>query len=227
MRKGLADLTPQGIELLRSGATELGISLPDRAVELFAIYYRELIRWNRTVNLTAIAAEKDVVIKHFLDSLSVLTLALPGPLLDIGTGAGFPGVPIKIARPEMEVTLVERSTKKVLFLKSLARALKLTDIRIVEADARAIKELEEFQQRFRAVISRATYSLSELAKIAGPLLTAGGKTVAMKGPGYARELARLTSASPFNLQVEQTVHLTLPFSGEKRALIVMGAGQSL
>lgn len=221
-------MTPQGIELLRSGATELGISLPDRAVDLFAIYYRELIRWNRTINLTAITAEKDVVIKHFLDSLCPLRLALSGPLLDVGTGAGFPGIPIKIARPEMEVTLVERSTKKVLFLKHLARALKLTDIKIVEADARAIKELEEFRQRFSLVISRATYSLSELAKIAGPLLTAGGKAVAMKGPGYVRELSPQGGASglPFNLQVEQTVHLTLPFSGEKRVLIVMGAGPS-
>lgn len=216
-------MTTQGMDLLRTGAAELGISLSEKAIELFAIFYRELIRWNRTTSLTAITAEKDVVIKHFLDSLSPLGLNLPGPFIDVGTGAGFPGVPIKIVRPDMEVTLVERSAKRVLFLKHLARALQLTDLKIVEGDATAIGKSREFHQRFNLVISRATYSLLELAKLARPLLFPGGKVVAMKGPRYIEELSRFEAEPRSHLMVEQIVPMTLPFSGEKRVLIVMGA----
>jgi 16S rRNA (guanine527-N7)-methyltransferase len=121
--------------LLTTGAQQLGIMLSDQQADAFLVYLVELDKWNRKINLTAIRNEQDIVIKHFLDSLSYLTGFVPVPalrLLDMGAGAGFPAVPIKIAHQEIAVTMVESVNKKASFLRHIVRTLKLTEIVIVD-----------------------------------------------------------------------------------------------
>ena len=211
-------LSPQGLELLRAGAEELGVSLSEEALKGFSIYYGELLRWGRRMNLTAIRKEREVVIKHFLDSLTIPPI-LPkgGRVADLGSGAGLPGIPIKLALPEADITLIERSKRKSLFLRHLARTLGLKEgLEIITADAREIKGVQ-----FAVVVSRAVASLKQLCKLAGPLLAPGGLIIAMRGP--AEVLSEVIHPRPQNskLKVERVISLTLPFSDYKRRLVLL------
>ena len=145
---------------LQKGAKELGVALGEDQLELFLTYIEELTRWNRKINLTKITDPSKIVTRHFLDSLTVCRY-LKGTkrLLDIGTGAGFPGLPVKIAMPEVEVTLMDSVEKKVFFLKSIIRTLGLSGVRAVHARAEDAAVIEELEGSFDCVVSRAISAL--------------------------------------------------------------------
>jgi 16S rRNA (guanine527-N7)-methyltransferase len=182
--------------MLIEGAKQLGLSLTREQVESFQIYYEELIRWNRRVNLTAIVDYEGVQLKHFLDSLTV-TLAftgVPSRTLDIGTGAGLPGIPLKILYPAMKLTLVDSVQKKVAFLHHLIDRLGLEGVEVLAERSERLAQDESYRQRFDLVLSRGVARLATLAELALPFCSLGGMFIAMKKGEVDEEVAEAQQA---------------------------------
>jgi 16S rRNA (guanine527-N7)-methyltransferase len=175
--------------ILTEGAAELGVGLDTAAQAAFFVYLRELKAWNRKINLTAIEDDRDIVVRHFLDSLTVCRL-LKGSerLLDVGAGAGFPGIPIKIAMPGTDVVLMDSVSKKVHFIRHIARTLGLKGLEAVSCRVEEKAAIEKYGGTFDCVVSRAFAELRDFVSAGLPYLKAGGRLIAMKGPAYAGEL---------------------------------------
>jgi 16S rRNA (guanine527-N7)-methyltransferase len=204
---------------LEKGAKELGIGLGPVQLELFLTYLEELTRWNRKINLTKITDPKEIITRHFLDSLTILRY-LKGSkrLLDIGTGAGFPGLPVKIAMPEVELMLMDSVEKKVFFLKYIIRTLGLRGVRAVRARAEEAEVIEQLKNSFDCVVSRAISALEDFFPLARPYLCQGGILIAMKGPLTGKLANELEAVKAYNPGVFE---LEIPFSRRKTTLVIL------
>lgn len=203
-------------KLLIEGAKTFGIDLDEKTLEAFDLYLHELLKWNQKVNLTAIRSERGIVLKHFLDSLSVVPhLPEISSLLDIGSGAGFPGIPLKMIRPSLEVTLIDSVRKKTDFQGHIIRTLGLKGIKAIHGRIQDREILESLGGRFDAVIARAFSDLDVLLKLSFPFLKQGGTLLAMKG----REIERLSPIEKPPYRLRKTVQYSLPFSSIKRSLL--------
>jgi len=210
---------------LQTGVNGLGLSLSQPQLDQLAAYFQELKKWNQRFNLVAQADDRQLVETHFLDSLTLLPLLDPCPppgLVDVGSGAGFPGLVLKIARPDLLVTLVEPRQKRTAFLRQVVRSLGLQDIQVREA--RLEKDASEFAA-WRGTIplftSRAFTAIGEFLDLCTPFATPGGRVICMKGRKAEEELAEWREkfpGSPFSLT--NTRSTTLPFSGTPRKLLV-------
>ncbi len=191
----------------------LGISPAEPQLKAFDIYCEELLRWNRTYNLTAITNERDIINKHFLDSLLYL-LAIPRTrcsLCDVGSGAGFPGVPIAIIRPDILVTPVESSRKRAAFLYYLRQKLALNNLEIVN------KRIEDMQDRtFDVITTRALFSPEELIRKTCRLLSPKGVLILSQGQGYKE--GRDNNLGQFSRDIIETY---IPNTNIKRILIII------
>ena len=168
--------------LLIDGARSFDIELESDQIRLFADHALELMRWNKTFNITAITDPRDVALKHYLDSLPAARHISPDSiLLDIGSGGGFPGIPLKILMPSLSVTLIDASRKKVNFLKHVIRALKLEQTEAIHGRVESLANDPSYRQRFDTIISRALSNLPDYIRLARPLLAAGGMIIALKG----------------------------------------------
>ncbi|HYV45747.1 MAG TPA: 16S rRNA (guanine(527)-N(7))-methyltransferase RsmG [Myxococcaceae bacterium] len=203
---------------LVEGAAALGVTLPERAASLLLRYSAELLRWNAKVNLTAITDPAEVVEKHLLDSLAVAAeVAGAGTLLDMGCGAGLPGLPLKVLQPELRVTLVDSVAKKVGFVKAAAAALGLQGITAVHQRLAGHPDAEGLP-RAGAVISRAFTELTEFLPLAAPYLAEpGGRVVAMLGKAPQDPAS---AAARAGLQLQAVRRYALPFSGAERHVAV-------
>ena len=165
-----------------AGAAKLGIELNARQVQQFELYYQELIEWNKKFNLTAITDYSGVQIKHFLDSLTI-TLALPKEelerpdfnIIDIGTGAGFPGVPLKILFPHLRLVLTEPTVKKTVFLHHIIHRLELAKIEVMNNRAEELAHWPSHREQFALVVSRAVAALPTLVELTLPFCQIGGR----------------------------------------------------
>lgn len=196
--------------LLTDGARELGVPLSAGQADAFMLYLSELRRWNQKTNLTAIENPRDIIIKHFLDSLSLLKILPPNAstAADIGSGAGFPCIPIKIAVPGLTITSIEPAHKKAAFQRHIIRLLGLEGIRVVEAK---VEEAAAGPERFDVIFSRAFKEPEGLLPLAGPLLAEGGQAVLSLGPSVGEE-------PPAGWEIARRDEVTLPFSEIKRTL---------
>jgi 16S rRNA (guanine527-N7)-methyltransferase len=180
------------MELLKAGATEWGFELSPEQIEAFEIYYRELVAWNERGNLTSITDYEEVQIKHFLDSLSCLQVLADCPeemsCIDIGSGAGFPGLPIKIARPKVVLTLLEATGKKAAFLDHIVERLGLTEVQVLRARAEDLGQDAKYRESFQVALARAVAELAVLVEYALPLLQLDGVFVAQKGSDVQAEV---------------------------------------
>ena len=174
------------MEKLASGAKKLGLQLTPKQLEQFQVYYQELIEWNQRVNLTAITDYEEVQIKHFLDSLTVV-LALKQPigkgdcrLIDVGTGAGIPGIPLKILLPDIKLVLLEATTKKAAFLHHIRDKLELNDVEIIVGRAEDVAHQAQYREKFELVLSRAVARLPTLVELTLPFCALGGSFIAQK-----------------------------------------------
>ena len=208
------------IDLLRQTSQEVGVSLTTSKLELFWLYLQELLEWNKTFNLTGIKDPADIIIKHFVDSLTPLPyLDRSGRLLDIGSGAGFPGIPLKIGAPQLQVHIVDARRKKTSFLKHLIRTLELKGVTALHSRA---EEMEQPEQPFQIIISRAFRRLEPLIKLVSPLMKPGNMLVAMLGPTANEEQSRFQAlASVENLEIKQIVVLDLPQGRGGRTLLFL------
>lgn len=203
---------------LTEGGRAFGLELSDEQVDAFLFYLVELEKWNRKINLTAIRDEKDVVIKHFLDSFSYLRGFEPSPgtkLLDMGSGAGFPALPLKIAVPSLAVTMVESIHKKAAFLRHMVRMLRLTVAEVV--DKRTDGLPNSYEGQFDVVTARAFAEMATALREGVRFLKPGGVVVLSRGPGEEVADAVLTS---LDLAGEARTELVLPFSEHRRAIWV-------
>ena len=185
------------LEHLRLVAAVMGITVGDRQMEKFAAYYEFLISYNQKVNLTRITEPLDVAVKHFGDSFFLLKPGLipeGARVADIGTGAGFPGIPLAIMRPDVHVVLVDSLRKRTVFLTEASQRLGLTNVEVVWSRAEDLGHMPEFRQRFDVVLARAVAALNVLTELCLPLVKVGGIFLALKGPRAQEELAQAQTA---------------------------------
>jgi len=209
-------MTPR--ELLHTGAKELGISLTIEQVNSVFIFLTELKKWNQKINLTAIRDEEDIIIKHVLDSLTYIHGFTPAPgvrLLDMGSGAGFPALPIKIAHPELSITMVESTKKKASFLRHVIRTLKLTEIEVL--DTRTEELPGSLLSAFDIVTARAFADMKSAITAGTPFLKSSGHIVLSRGPEETINEKELVRAG---VSLESRTNLTLPYSDYKRTIWV-------
>ena len=205
-------------ELLKKGLEEAGISCTESQVSAFMVFLKELKKWNRTYNLSALKTDKDIIIKHFIDSLLYLKALPDGPLriADVGAGAGFPGIPIKIVRPEIDMTLIEPTRKKASFQRHIIRVLGLSGINVLEL---RVEEINKDEGPFDIIVSRATFSLAEFLKMACPYIKEEGLLIVSKGPKVHEELKE--EASTVRNAVKEVLELRLPLTDARRNLVVL------
>lgn len=205
-------------DLLISGLDELGLPYTKKQIAAFFTLLSELKKWNKAYNLTSLKTDEEITIKHYLDSLLYLK-AFPDSALnaaDIGAGAGFPGIPIKIIRPDIEMTLVEPSRKKAAFLRNVVRVLEIEKVTVLQK--RAEEMGEELHGSFDIIVSRATFSIVDFLKAASPYLKQDGVMVLSKGPNYAEELKEHPEAGKLIKDVKE---YQLPHGGGSRNLILL------
>ncbi len=170
-------------QVIVEGARALGLELDARHIDLFAVHARELVHWTRVTNLTTITDPFEIAVKHFLDSLAPAAFIPPHAtcLLDIGSGGGFPGIPLKIVRPSLTVTLIDASRKKVSFLRHVIRTLNLQGIEALHVRAEALAGDSADRRHFDVIISRALGDLQSFVRHGLPLLAQEGLLMALKG----------------------------------------------
>ncbi|MXZ13458.1 MAG: 16S rRNA (guanine(527)-N(7))-methyltransferase RsmG [Candidatus Dadabacteria bacterium] len=204
-------------QLLREGARRIGVK--NLRADFFLSYIDLLRKWGKRINLSSVLSDREIIIKHLLDSLTVAEFIPSGSrVLDIGTGAGLPGIPLYIYDASLSVTLVESVGKKVAFLKEVKRSLGLSGVDI--HNARAEEPGEGMRGRFDRVTSRAVGSVNTVVALGTPYLDIGGEMVIMKGPRGKKEWEDYASRHPDDMELLLTKELKLPFSGENRVIIL-------
>ncbi|KFN52107.1 hypothetical protein N790_12750 [Arenimonas malthae CC-JY-1] len=207
----LSHLMPE----LEAGLAALGLPAQPLAARLLD-YLALLDRWNRTYNLTAIRDPREMLSKHLLDSLSMWPHVRDGKLADLGTGPGLPGIPLALARPGLQVTLVESNGKKTRFLREVVRQLGLANVRVLESRAEAVDEPGAYDQ----ITARAMDTLAGILEVGGHLLAPGGRLLAMKGQRPDAEIAAL----PPGWRVETVQPLAVPGLEGDRHLVTVTRG---
>jgi 16S rRNA (guanine527-N7)-methyltransferase len=210
------------LSLLQEGIAVLRLKLPPDALDQLQVYLEELQVWNARTNLTGLKDPRDIVIKHFLDSLAVLPfVGRASSLMDLGSGAGFPGLVLKLARPALQLTLVESRQKKAAFLEYLISRLKLTGVKVAQTHLTP-SLARKWEPKVNAVVSRAAFLLPRFLELAEPLLAKGGLVLALKGvnlPGLELDAAK--SACPLlGLSPMEQREYRLPISDERRLLVM-------
>jgi 16S rRNA (guanine527-N7)-methyltransferase len=210
-------------DIFISASQEIGINLENREINLFQKYYEELIFWNTKISLVSRKSTVDIPIKHFIDSLTILPFIddKKTNLLDIGSGAGFPGIPIKIVMHSLEVSLMDSSRKKTSFLKNVVQKLNLERTFVINARAERLIAEENNTGAFDIVISRASFKLSQFIQTGSPFLSEKGILIAMKGKQINDEIKEAEKVAQ-KLKLILTGHhdIKLPVTGDARKIII-------
>lgn len=209
------------LDRLKQEAAKLTVELAPAALEQFETYARLLVEWNEKINLTAITDPSGILYKHFLDSLTLLPLLRPedDSLIDVGTGAGFPGIPLAIVRPGLRLTLLDSLQKRLVFLDALCKELGLS-VSLVHARAEEGGRKPELREQFAVATARAVASLPVLCEYCLPFVHKGGRFIAMKGPDGTEEAARAEHAvGLLGGRAAAPVRLQLPEAGERQLLV--------
>lgn len=203
---------------------QLGIRLSSQQISAFDTYEKELLEWNEKFNLTAIRDAEGIRVKHFLDSLTCvkeLKSIAPNRLIDVGTGAGFPGIPLKLLFPNMQLTLVESVGKKAGFCQHVVDTLKLENVEISTLRAEEIGQLPKYREKFDWAVARAVASMPILLEYLLPLVRVGGGVLAQKGESAHAEAQQAEKASQLlGGKLDHISQLTLPGVVEEHFLVV-------
>ena len=203
---------------------EVGFPLTDKQINQFEKYYELLIEWNEKINLTRITEPEEVAIKHFSDSLTLLSnydVPKGAKVIDVGTGAGFPGIPLKIARPDIALTLLDSLNKRLIFLQEVSGSIDI-DANIIHSRAEDGGNNPELRENFDVAVSRAVARLNTLSEYCIPYVKVGGAFVAMKGPELQEELNEGKNAvNTLGGKIEKVNEFSIP-DGSNRTVVVIG-----
>lgn len=214
------------MDVLKAGAMEWGLKLTPPQVDAFGLYYQQLLIWNERISLTSITDYEEVQVKHFLDSLSCLqvldTVDPDARCIDIGAGAGFPGLPLKIVWPRLQLTLLESVGKKVRFLTHMVEAMGLEETDIVQGRAEELGRNPDYREAFDVALARAVAQMSVLVEYALPLVRVGGIFVAQKGDDIEVEMKSAGAAIELlGGRLQEIKPVYLPGSEIARHLVVV------
>ncbi len=212
------------IDLLATGAREFELDLSPAQLHQFSRYADLLIEWNLRFNLTSIVDPRDIVIKHFLDSLSIVRSIPPGPLklIDVGAGAGLPGIPIKLVRPDAALTLLEATRKKCDFLKAVIDEVQLTGAQVINDRAEEAGRLDEHREQYDIALARAVAEMPTLIEYLLPFVRVGGLALAQKSKEAANDVQRADRAlTILGGRVRDVTPLSVPELNEARYLVVV------
>ncbi len=210
-------------ELITKGAAELGVGINETQAEQLVKYAELLKEWNEKMNLTAITDDEGIAVKHFLDSMTALSTGRIGKkVIDVGTGAGFPGLVLKIMKPEIELTLLDSLNKRINFLKTVAEELGLDGIEFVHARAEDGGANRAYRAKYDTVVSRAVANMKVLSEWCIPFLKEGGCFLALKGPLAGEELDDAKRAiSILGGKVDEVYEADIPFSELHHKIIIV------
>jgi 16S rRNA (guanine527-N7)-methyltransferase len=206
------------------GLVELGIELSDYQKQQFVDYYELLIQWNNVMNLTAITELNEIIEKHFIDSLSIVKVLIPTKekVLDVGTGAGFPGIPLKIVYPELEITLLDSLNKRLKFLEEVICKLKLEHISTLHGRAEDYGKDINYREQFDLCVSRAVAKLSSLSEYCLPYVKVGGYFISYKSGKVQEELDMSINAFQIlGAKLKEVGEFKLPNTDIERTLVVL------
>jgi 16S rRNA (guanine527-N7)-methyltransferase len=213
------------IEQFTANLQEKGISLSEKQLDQFEAYFKTLVEWNEKMNLTAITEKTDVYLKHFYDSITAsfyFDFSKPFHLCDVGAGAGFPSIPLKIVYPHIEVTIVDSLNKRISFLNHLADVLNLENIHFVHDRAETFGVNPAYRETFDVVTARAVARMSVLSEFCLPLAKVGGHFLAMKALHAKDELDSAQKAiSTLGGKVEKVHTFTLPMEDSERTILII------
>ncbi|MCK9574396.1 MAG: 16S rRNA (guanine(527)-N(7))-methyltransferase RsmG [Clostridia bacterium] len=215
-------------DILKHKLIEMGIEVNEEMLTQFENYYNLLIEWNNKFNLTAITEKSEVLDKHFIDSiLPYKHIPFGATMCDIGSGAGFPALPIKIIRPDIKLLLVDSLNKRVKFLEEIVRALNLKNIKCVHARAEDLATKTEYREQFDMCIARAVAKLKTLSEYCLPFVKVGGKFIAYKSVDYGLELNESTNAIQIlGGKLDKVELLTIPETNIRRVFIIINKVKS-
>lgn len=209
--------------LLKEGAAGFNVLLDDNSINKLMKYKDLLYEWNQKINLTAIEEEKDVIQKHFIDSFSIVPILKESGLrmIDIGTGAGFPGLPVKIASEDTDIVLLDSLEKRVGFLNTVIKELSLQKIIAVHGRAEDYGMKTEYREKFDVSVARAVAALPVLLEYCLPFVKTGGIFIAMKGSNMEEVDASKRALEILGGKIEEIREFTIPFSDMKRNIIIV------
>ena len=201
----------------------LGVRFSVEQIEQFYKYMNLLIEWNEKMNLTAITEPKEIILKHFIDSITILKyIDDNSKLVDVGTGAGFPGVPLSIMNPTLKITLVDSLNKRLIFLQEVVKELNLKNIEIVHARAEEFGQNKNYREKFDKSVSRAVANLATLSEYLVPLVKIGGKIISMKASNAKEEINDAQKAiEVLGGKIEKIEEFDLPESDIGRTIIII------
>lgn len=210
-------------EIIKRQVKLLKIELSEDKIKKFYNYMNLLIEWNQKINLTSITDPKEIILKHFIDSLTINKYIKENTkMIDVGTGAGFPGIPLKILRDDIEIILLDSLNKRIKFLDIVIEELKLNKISTIHSRAEDIGRDEKYREKFDYSTSRAVANLSTLAEYLIPLVKIKGEVIAMKGAEIKEELE--TSKKSINVlggKLNSVEEFCLPETNMKRSVIII------
>jgi 16S rRNA (guanine527-N7)-methyltransferase len=211
------------IRILLEGAEKMQLHMGRNQANRFVDYARMLLEWNQKINLTSITEPREIAIKHFLDSLAPSAcIPTQGSLLDIGTGGGFPGVPLKILRTRQPMVLIDGARKKINFIKQVIRDLNLSDIEALQLRAEDFNRANKVPERFDVVVSRAVTDVDAIVQLAAPLLKPEGRIIVYKGPNEKPLNRKEMSVPQSDIRFVRSSHTyNLPHSGDRRTAIIL------
>lgn len=213
------------IEEFQGLLQDKGINLSSEQLSQYEIYYHTLVEWNEKMNLTAITDKPEVYLKHFYDSISAaFYFDFKGPLnvCDVGAGAGFPSIPIKIAFPELHITIVDSLNKRINFLEHLAKELNLKNVQFIHDRAETFGQNKEYREVFDVVTARAVARLSVLSELCLPLTKVGGTFIAMKAASAKEELEVGKKAiTTLGGKMKEIHSFTLPIEESERNIVII------
>ncbi len=210
-------------DLSQAVYTLLGMRLTSNQIAALRLYEQELLVWNERLNLTAIRDPEMVRIKHFLDSLTCLLVMRDTPMervIDVGTGAGFPGIPLKIVCPAMKLTLAESVRKKADFCRHVVQKLGLTGVEVVQERAETLGQMSAYREQYNWALARAVAEMPVLVEYLLPLISVGGSMLAMKGEDAETQTAE-KAIRLLGGQLRRLVPVTLPGVADQRYLVVI------
>jgi 16S rRNA (guanine527-N7)-methyltransferase len=213
------------IEQFEANIREKGITLSEKQLNQFEMYFETLVEWNEKMNLTAITDKAEVYLKHFYDSITAsfyFDFTKPFHLCDVGAGAGFPSIPLKIVFPHIEVTIVDSLNKRISFLNHLANELKLENVHFIHDRAETFGVNPLYRENFDVVTARAVARMSVLSELCLPLVKVGGHFIAMKAAHANDELANGKKAiTTLGGRLEEMFTFTLPMEESERNILII------